>query len=342
MTKVSVIVPIYNSAGYMRKCIDSIFASTLQEIEVVLVDDCSTDESAAVMKEYERLAPEKVKLLFQSENKRQGAARNEGIKHATGEYLAFVDSDDFIEPDMLEKLYNAAKETNADCCGGDFYNSTESGEQAVFLRYASFNAHAEPEKRDEYLRGYGMFWTRIYKKSFLEKHSLFFPERLFYEDAYFNFFAALLAERVTKIDGCFYHYTIRQGSTVCRRNNETLYDKIQIANFTYDDCETHGEKFDKQSVEIQERFLFLHASTLLYICFGQFDEPNLDKLQEIKDSILSRMPKYRKSEGYKRLTREYKWWLKQLTRSPKRAIWCYRHNVWGYLTAIRRKLGKKD
>ncbi len=340
--KVSVIVPIYNSAGYMRKCIDSILASTLQEIELILVDDCSTDNSVSVMREYAEREPTKVKLLFQPENKRQGAARNEGIKNAQGEYFAFVDSDDFIEPVMLEKLYVAAKEENADCCGGDFYYSKESEEQEVRVQYTSFSAKNQPSKHDEYLHGYGMFWTRIYKKDFLISHNLYFPERLFYEDAYFNFFGALLAERVVKVDECFYHYVVREGSTVCRRNNSTLYDKIQIANLTFDNCESHKSNYTKQSPEIQERFLSLHIAALLYTCLGQFDEPSIVKMQEIKDSILARMPKYKKCEGYKRLNREYKWWLKQLMRSPKRAIWCYRHNVWGYITAIRRKLGKKD
>lgn len=110
-TKVSVILPVYNVSDYLRQCMDSIVGQTLKDIEIICVDDGSTDDSLAILKEYEA-KDQRVKVIQQA-NAGAGAARNKGLEIATGEYLSFLDSDDFFEPDMLEKAWSKAHETRA-------------------------------------------------------------------------------------------------------------------------------------------------------------------------------------------------------------------------------------
>ena len=119
MVKVSIIVPIHNSQSYLHKCVDSLLAQTLEEIEIILVDDCSGDNSRELIDNYVNQNPNKVRKLFLQENLRQGGARNRGMSIAQGEYLCFVDSDDFIEPDTCRVLYDSAG--GADMCGADYY-----------------------------------------------------------------------------------------------------------------------------------------------------------------------------------------------------------------------------
>ncbi len=344
MIKVSVIIPIYNSSSYMRKCLDSVIASTLKEIEIIAVDDCSQDNSVDILREYEKRYPETFRVIRMEKNGRQGAARNAGMKVAQGEYLAFVDSDDFIEANMLEKLYLAAKEKDADCCGGDYYFSKTTGEELERVDYVSFTPKENREMHRKYLQSYGMFWARIYKNSFCRQNDINFPEGIFYEDAYFNFFAALLMNKVVKVDEPFYHYTVREDSTMRQRNALHQYEKIQIPNLIFDKCETicgEGGGYNRSSFEIQYRFLNFHVATLIYTCFGQFDKPDINRIREIKASIRARMPKYKKSEAYRALSAEYKWYLNRLMFSPRYVKWCHRHNTWAYISAIKRKLSKK-
>ena len=109
--KVSVILPVYNASDYLHQCMDSIVGQTLKDIEIICVDDGSTDNSLDILKEYEQ-KDKRVKVI-QQKNAGAGAARNNGLSIATGEYLSFLDSDDFFEPDMLEKAYEKAKGSNA-------------------------------------------------------------------------------------------------------------------------------------------------------------------------------------------------------------------------------------
>ena len=123
--KISVIIPVYNAHDYLRDCINSILNQTLKEIEVICVDDDSTDDSLAILEEYAR-SDARLKVIHQ-ENGGAGAARNNGLQYAEGEYLSILDCDDFFEQNMLERSYQEAKEKEADILvfGCDFYD-TES------------------------------------------------------------------------------------------------------------------------------------------------------------------------------------------------------------------------
>ncbi|MCL2684165.1 MAG: glycosyltransferase, partial [Synergistaceae bacterium] len=117
MPKISVIIPVYNVMQYLRECLDSVIAQTIKDIEIICVNDGSTDDSYVILQEYE--AKDNRIRIFNQENKGAGPARNKAISNATGEYVAFMDPDDsYPDTDILETLYNKAVQNRADICGG--------------------------------------------------------------------------------------------------------------------------------------------------------------------------------------------------------------------------------
>ena len=157
MLKVSVILPVYNSAEYLNDCIKCLCAQTLKEIEMIFVDDCSPDNSSEIIKSYNDT---RIKLFKHDVNKYIGAARNTGIEHASGEYLYFMDPDDYIEPDFLEKLYTLAKEQNADVAKGVYRNNFNGRiiNKNKMINHNKFNFHFT-------------LWTAIYKKALIDKQA---------------------------------------------------------------------------------------------------------------------------------------------------------------------------
>ena len=130
MPKVSVIIPVYNTEKYLRKCLESVINQTLKDIEIICINDCSTDDSLKILND---IKDERLKILNLPQNSGVSFARNRGIDEAKGEYISFVDSDDFIAPDFLEKLYN--KSQGADAVKGNIYlydNLTDTAELTDF------------------------------------------------------------------------------------------------------------------------------------------------------------------------------------------------------------------
>lgn len=113
MIKISVIIPVYNVEEYLKECLDSVINQTLKEIEIICIDDCSTDSSYSILEEYAK-KDSRIVLIKNKENMGVGYNRNIGIKEAKGEYIGFIDSDDYISEDYYENLYNTAKKYNSD------------------------------------------------------------------------------------------------------------------------------------------------------------------------------------------------------------------------------------
>ena len=213
--KISVIMPIYNAYDYLRPAIDSVLDQTLTEIELICVDDGSTDSSFDLIKEYQK-KDERIRIVTET-NAGPALARNNGIKRARGEYLAFLDADDFFEPTLLEKLYTLAKEKDLDIAisGYDVYNS----------RKATFEAAVPAEHEEVYKEGEvtskrlcpdrifsstnGAAWNKLFRRSFVvEKQLLFLNDAKVYEDVYFVVSSLSLAERVSKIPDVLVHHRI--------------------------------------------------------------------------------------------------------------------------------------
>lgn len=212
--KVSIIVPIYNVEKYLRECVDSILAQELKEIEVILVDDGSPDNCGKIVDEY--AAKDKRVVAVHQKNSGYSIAVNKGIDMAKGEYIGIIESDDWIEPDMYEKLYNNAKANNADVTKGLFYyyNPTLSGAKqnvvytnpsGIDLRFApnrAFKLHEWPK----IIGFHASIWSAIYRADFIKKIKIPETAGASYQD--FPFMCEFLtkAERITVVKKPFVHW----------------------------------------------------------------------------------------------------------------------------------------
>ena len=214
--KVSIVVPIYNVAAYLAQCVESVIAQDLKEIEILLVDDGSTDDSGTISDHY--AAKDSRIRVFHEKNGGYGKAVNLGFAKATGEYLGIIESDDFIKPEMFSTLYTKAIEHDADIVKSNFYRywsvPAERSEKANLLKHFAKNM---PVSAKDYPILYGTMptvWSAIYKTTFIREHNITFLETpgASYQDAAFTFKIWLYAKRAIFLDDAFVYY---------RQDNET-------------------------------------------------------------------------------------------------------------------------
>lgn len=200
--KVSVIMPVYNSEKYLEKCISSVLNQSLREIELICVDDGSTDSSPKILREFAK-SDSRVKLLHQ-QNLYAGVARNNGMKAACGKYFAFWDSDDFFEPDALEKMFSLCEKSNADICVCGAYSvDGATGRRMVdetflkkrFLpREKEFSAKSHPDYIFNFASN--VPWQRLYRADFIRKCGVEFQPLRHANDTYFVLVATYCAEKI--------------------------------------------------------------------------------------------------------------------------------------------------
>ena len=211
--KVSVVIPVYNSKKYLKACLESVLEQTLRGIEVIIVDDGSTDGSWSLVEELS-VKDRRIKALRQH-NQGVSAARNTGLKLARGEYVGFVDSDDYVDAGYFENLYKAAILEKADIVTG--YVSMDDEKRQHFYNYTSKRTVMQNKN---YLMG--VVWLNLYRKSLLDKNNILFPAELrTAEDNIFNLQASYYANKVVraKDDTVFYHQTARDGSLTTQQYN---------------------------------------------------------------------------------------------------------------------------
>lgn len=220
MPKVSIIIPVYNSAAFIRRCLLSVASQKLTDLEVLLIDNCGTDDSIELAKAFAKHSKrEDITYRFASTNTNNGPApaRNLGLQLATGEYVAFLDADDWIEPSMYELLYKKAN--GADLCCGDLIQDFEDGRKSVILRntYVS-QGELTISMRKQVLRSFvSYFTTYIYHREWLLQNGIVFPETRSAEDSAFLTCCLLSANRIEQSDTPFYHYIIHHGSLTSRK-----------------------------------------------------------------------------------------------------------------------------
>lgn len=216
MDKISVIVPIYNVEEYLGECIESIALQRLScEMEVILIDDGSTDKSAIIAKEYAQ--GHNNIFMYSYENQGVSAARNKGLAKAKGNYIFFMDSDDILESGYIEKLYMAAKNTDADIVYAGFQifegNDKRTVERKVLYEPKTVTGNDWINMRINLGDSNNEIWCGLYKKSFFCDNKIIFREDLeLYEDIYFSYFDVLKAKKVTTVSEYGYLYRMREKS----------------------------------------------------------------------------------------------------------------------------------
>ena len=218
--KVSVIIPIYNAGKYLHACLDSVVNQTLKEIEIICVDDGSTDNSLQIVQDYVKRDP-RIKA-FSQPNMNAGAARNRGLQYATGKYLSFLDADDFFELNMLELAFEKAEEAKADIVvfRSDLYY--EKDNRYDEMRYTVVEENLPEQrpfagtdiKRDIFKSFIGWAWDKLFLREYVVKNSLTFQEQRSSNDLYFTYLALAKARRITVIDDLLAHHRTRVVSSL--------------------------------------------------------------------------------------------------------------------------------
>ena len=234
--KVSVIVPVFNVEEYLSTSLDSILNQTLKDIEIICINDGSTDASLDILENYAK-KDARIKIISKK-NEGQGIARNIGLDNAQGEFIAFVDSDDFIKEDMLEKSYKKSVSKNLDLVMykvSSFDNEThEINDNLWYYSLKCFDGFEKEifnnsdTKKFTHLISVTPF-NKLYKRSFIEKNNIRFPDKYIFEDEVFFYNVYLKAKRISLIDENLYYYrTNRKGSTVSNNSDKDYTDVVHI------------------------------------------------------------------------------------------------------------------
>lgn len=202
--KISVIIPVYNIEKYLKKCVDSVLHQSFEDYEIILINDGSTDNSFEIVNDYAKQYPDKV-IAYSKENGGLSSARNYALDRATGEYITFLDSDDYLDSDYLERLYTAAKENDSDMvCSGQKKVDADGHTLAVL----SYPIDKNPECILRRLNISG----KLYRREYIEKHHMRFADGKIYEDDPFNLVMLFLAKNFVILHYEGYNQLVRQGS----------------------------------------------------------------------------------------------------------------------------------
>jgi len=210
--RVSVIVPVYNMEKYLSKCLDSLVNQTFEDIEIILINDGSTDNSENIIKEYLERYSKKI-VYIKKENEGQGVARNLGIDKARGEYITFVDSDDYVDVTMIEKLYSSIIKEKADISVSRGLIEVRSDN----LLINDFIFNNEESVKRYILNNFGPV-AKLIKKDIIINNQLYFPSLRAYEDIAVVPLWGLFANGISFVEEPLYYYLIREGSTMNKLN----------------------------------------------------------------------------------------------------------------------------
>lgn len=257
---VSVIVPIYNAHKYLRKCLDSLKSQNMTNIEFILINDGSTDDSGTICEEY---ASQDLRFkVVHQENQGSSGARQTGLNLAVGEYLIVCDSDDWVEPDMYEIMYNAAKETNADILMCQFYYEYDNGKTVPQL-LKNING---PDLIIEIIGNSinNVSWNKLIRRNLYEKGKIYYePGINLGEDALMLYKILLLNPKISHIPNILYHYR-RQYKADTYTNTLTM-SKIQQINFV------HNWFASNYDTNIYKKIIYYKTINLAFACIRTTD-----------------------------------------------------------------------
>lgn len=293
MPKVSVIVPVYNVEKYIEKCLESLVNQTLEDIEIIVVNDGSPDNSQKIIDKFVKKYPKKVKS-YTKENGGLSDARNYGIEKATGEYIAFLDSDDYIREDAYEKMYHKAIEKKFDVVVCDLVYVYDNYE-----KNANSNIQKDITNKEEikkiYENIYPAAWNKIYHKKLFNNKKIRFKKGVWYEDVEFTYKLLPFIKTIGVVKENFVYYIQRENS-ISKTYDKRLYDQINNWNALID--------YYKENNLYNEYKKELEYAYIRYIC-GSFikqcaNYPDKKEYQEaVKIALENRnknFPQYKKNK----------------------------------------------
>ena len=291
MIKVSVIVPVYNVEKYIEKCLDSLVNQTLKEIEIIVVNDGSPDNSQKIIDKYAK----KYKNIksYIKENGGLSDARNYGLKKATGEYIAFIDSDDYIDREMLYKMYNHAIKEELDIVVCDTINVYEDGKEI----YIKSNHNFSNNSIKNYIISPPMACSRLYNKKLFNRHN--FKKGIYYEDLELTPKLVKETKKIGYVNEGLYFYLQRSGSIMKQQEfNEKLLDIFKVLQSNYD------ELVKEYPEEIEYMYIthLLRTATLRFLEYENSNQYINQIVKEIKENF----PNWKQNQYFKKSSTKLK------------------------------------
>ncbi|MBP3655898.1 MAG: glycosyltransferase family 2 protein [Clostridia bacterium] len=273
---VSVVLPVYNVEPYLQQCLDSLTAQTLREIEIICVDDGSTDGSLALL---ERCAREDARItVLRQENAGAGAARNLGMSAARGRYLAILDSDDFYEPQMLARAYDEAERCRADVVvfASDYYMNSSGTSRPCYaaIDRGLMPAHtpfaAADVERDLFKLFIGWSWDKLFRADFVRGHGLAFQCQRTSNDLLFVFSAIASAERIAVLPDILAHHRMMEGTlSATREKSWSCYHDALMALRVYLQEQGLYARFERDYINYCVHFALWNLNTLMEPAYTQ-------------------------------------------------------------------------
>lgn len=306
--RLSVIVPVYNMAGEgkLKFCMDSLVNQTIEDYEIIAVDDASTDHSLEILREYEAQFPGKVRVISYGVNKRQGGAKNQGLREANGDWIGFIDSDDWVVRDYYEKLLARAEETGADMVGCDYSLVTEQCfkvGKVVHNNSKEQTGELDERRHKNLFMRPGSMVLKIYRASVLRRNGLGFPEGIFYEDNCAGPVWSVYFKRFERVAEPLYFYYQHDSSTVHHITEEKCLDRMRAAELLYEECEKRG-LLEEYGRELEYRFTELYYVITLFSYMQGVRRPKLSFVSRLRRGMVEKFPDFQENAYYKEYTGE--------------------------------------
>lgn len=290
MAKISVIIPCYNVEKYIDRCLQSVVEALREveaEAEIICVDDCSTDNTFSMLQSWEQKFTELMIIVASEKNGKQGAARNIGIQYSSGDWIAFIDSDDWVSRNYFKRLLEAAEsvaDCEISCCGS--IRDWDDGEHAVNVAadnpgIIDIKTHDDRAKLLLERRLNYSAWGKLIRYDFIAKNNAVFPEGLIYEDIYWGSIVHLCVKRAIIIEDCLYHYFVNMNSTVTTKNESRHKDQLIIQKLCWEEWERRGFLADYFN-ELQYEYLYCGYLPFIKILALRFTEPPIELFNELK------------------------------------------------------------
>ncbi len=319
---ISVIVPVYNVEAYLPQCLDSLIQQSLQQIEIICINDCSPDKSIEILNRYAQKDP-RIKVISLPENRRQGGAKNAGIRVAKADYIGFVDSDDWVCPSMYEILYEVAIQNHADIVSPLWYFNDYDNHKEKIRNGVSLIGLPKPERdRAIILNGFRLV-TSIFRKDLFFKNDLFFPEKRLFEDNAIGSALHLSAQDIVQTEDCFYHYRCSNISVTRGLDNYHFFDRMDTTLQYLENMKRLGF-YESYKDEIDYTFINLYYRNTLIGCFTRFSEPAHIHMRKIIDNMYEIFPNYKKNKYYRKISLKHRILLRLCELNIPLAITAYK------------------
>lgn len=316
MKKLSIVIPVYNVEDYLPKCLDSVITDDPENYEIITVNDGSTDNSPLVLEEYCARYPRLIRTVTK-ENGGLGSARNAGIMAAEGEYIAFLDSDDWLSAYAVQDMLSVCGGEAFDICFFDFRAVNENGDEIEYVRGANKAGEFSLESNPDILLCRMNAWNKIYRLSLFRDNGIFYPDRAWYEDVFTTPKLYHRAGRMIYSDRCWYNYLLRSGSIMNNGNisrNLEIIDAVETMNSYFTDAGV----FERYRDQL-EYFSFYNELVAATVRVNLID-PDSAAQDDLLAYFLEKFPDYHNNPYIQTMSKKYRLLDFLITRKKHHAL----------------------